>query len=831
MQTKIKLISQAEFQLVFDSIKAVFVSRSQNSLTESANFLAVAYGILASNELELLQMHAALKLQPSLLNDSGLIEDWTKEQNKHTNFVVHVLVYQKVLLNVEKNFDLEQLKTFRHPSRYHEWKRYFRKIFNLKINESSLGSSSEVFNEIILKRNALAFVDLFLSVLMPDEMNETDFRHYWSILASLAKRLWRGATIQALNSAKFLKIVINILQSCCKDLFLKLLLSWKEAKCNSCNTAKITNPVILQCEHCFCYKCIQHAAISRQCSACRKHFAEDYKLEVTKLSTEKKQEFDNFKQNCTSFFLQYLSTLCFPAVGEAKPDAIISDAVWHCLQNLVVAKKVTREMTPIDMESFDETPTVRSFILQLLLRYNRANTQALLENHFKEMEAVMSGKNQLMIIYIRCIEDLLEIDATKEKRAGFAYYKELILQIKIDYSECIDDSGQVKILNVVAAARYLMKKAAESVHELSFENEETRKQSSTFLFLRAVCDLHKNCDIPLAKAYFVKHLCRRFGFSDYQQFLSGNPILFSLVPSQLNPHVTETSSLKGSLYLLGEVFIQTQSRLLSVESEDNFAECIDELSSKASQSSDITVQILHAVQFWIDSAISDDGKKLRMQFMQEFVISINQYTNSYRNLLNFFDVSTEKNQLPLVASSSMPFILKEFVQVAGSSIAIAFQTILGDLNNIMNTPDLIASYYLPTMPQSSFFDEEVQAVVKAWKEPYSKGPPKPYLCPLGHIYYIGDCTNPNDKGTCPDCLKSIGGGGSGPSGLQDGNKAGELDESSQSGYLLGSPNDRPTAIIPERNCSKLDICAIRMFLHAAMIHASTTGGYVMRYGM
>ena len=125
---------------------------------------------------------------------------------------------------------------------------------------------------------------------------------------------------------------------------------------------------------------------------CRAKFPDGYELSVTRLSLREKEEFDDFKQNCTSFFLQYLSTLCFPALGEAKPDATISDDVWNCLQDLVVGDQDTREMTPIDMDSFDEAPTVRSFILQLLLRYDRENIQDLLEHHFHKMEKVMKEK-------------------------------------------------------------------------------------------------------------------------------------------------------------------------------------------------------------------------------------------------------------------------------------------------------------------------------------------------------------------------------------------------------------------------------------------------------
>ena len=828
LQTKFLLLNQQEFQLLADTFKALFVFHHQDNSEACSNFLAVAYSLLAASEVQLQQMHSVLELQPELLSNTTLINKWTDEQSRNKNFVVHALVYQEVLLGVEKRFDVKHLESFKEPARYHQWKGFFRKVLNMKIEVALLDPDSKVLAIVNSKRNALAFVDLFLSVLMPDDVDKADFLHYWSILASLAIRLWKGAAILALNDSKFLNIVIRILQSCCKDLFLKLLLSWKEIKCNACPSTKIADPVILPCKHYFCYKCIQHASISRQCSVCRENFPEDYKFEVAQLEADKKKEFHDFKQNCTSFFLQYLSTLCFPAVGEAKRDATISDAVWRCLQNLVVGEKETREMTPIDMENFDETPTVRSFILQLLLRFNRVTTQAVLENHFKEMKRVTGDNKQLMIIYVRCVEDLLQIDADKSRTSGIQFYHEfidsLIAQVEDDLAECTGEIGQMKVLNVVASTRFLMKTASESAHELCSANKEVKENADAFL--RSVCDLLERFEIPKAKTYFVTHLCRRFGFSDYQNFLNVSPDLFVLIPSEINPHITETSSLKSSLFVLGDVFIETRTRLISVESEDDIAECVDELSLKASQSSDCALQIFHAVCFWIENFASEDGKGFRMQFLEEFLTSMEQSTNVCRNLINFFRDSTGEDQLVSAISSNASYLLGEFFQVAGSTVAASSHTILGDLNNLMTMPHLISSYFLPTMPQSVFFDAEVQAVVKAWTEPHSRGPPKPYLCPFNHVYYIGDCTQPNQRGTCPDCRRLIGGGG--PGGLQPGNRAGVLEERTQAGYLLEDPANRPAAPTPERSCSKLDICTIRMFLHAVMLHASRSGSHVMR---
>ena len=842
---KFSPVDKAEFPLFACSLKAMVMFSCKNK--PSTNFLAVAYSLLMSNHTQLQQMHAVLEIHPQLLDGATSIDEWMVEQKSNKDFLVHAIVYQEILQHVEKQFD-----NFTQPKHYHKWKEFVRKILSLKVDLSSLNRSGDRFIKIKSMHKALAFVDLFLSVLMPDGLSEEEFEHYLSVLAPLSIRLWKGATIsfkneikKSVTDAKFLKIVMKILQTCSKDLFLKLLLSWKEISCRSCCKPKVADPVVLPCDCLFCYKCIQLAAISRQCSYCRKDFPEGYQMEVAKLSPEKKEEFDDFKQNCSSFFVQYLSTLCIPTGGDGTT---VSDDVWTCLQGLVVGESETREMTPIDMDSFDETPTVRSIILLLLLRYNRENTKELLENHFQKMEKVLGDKKQLMIIYIRCVEDLHEVRANQSKSSSPQAYQEfitsLIQQTQNDF-ECIGGKryleetesseeedvadelnlpqpngtnqakgNQVKVLDVVAATRYLMKTAAKLVVELYSEKGD---YESAIMFLRSICVLLERLDLSMTRAYFVKQLCRRFGFSYYQKFLKHESNFYALIPVEVNPTATETSSLKSSLFVLGNVYRTTQTRLMSVESEEDFENCVDVLISEASQSKDVAVQVFHAIHFWLKNALSEESKCLRSMFCKEFLKKTRANRKISSGLLGFFTGLFGEERTVPEASAHMSHILQEFVEVTGSTISSASNSLLEDLNIFTSHPYRIASLFLPTMPESGFFDPQVQDVIKKMKEQHSGGPPKPYLCPKGHVYFIGDCTNPAGKGTCPDCRKAIG---AGSRGLAEGNVAGALAESTQAGYHLGNPGDRPAAVTPERNCSKLDVCTIRMFLHASLLHAS-----------
>ena len=135
---------------------------------------------------------------------------------------------------------------------------------------------------------------------------------------------------------------------------------------------------------------------------------------------------------------------------------------------------------------------------------------------------------------------------------------------------------------------------------------------------------------------------------------------------------------------------------------------------------------------------------------------------------------------------------------------------------MITNPDKYAHAFLPTMPASNYF--AVRAVMQLERSHNTS--PKSFLCPNGHVYFIGECTNPVQGGICPECRKPIGGQRYGL--LQPGNQAGELTEASQAGYRLGTAEQR-TPVAPDRKLTKLSICATRLIFHAAMLLGTRNG--------
>jgi hypothetical protein len=70
-----------------------------------------------------------------------------------------------------------------------------------------------------------------------------------------------------------------------------------------------------------------------------------------------------FKRHCHSFFLEIVSSLCFG--GESAPE----EALIKMLMDVIFTDDATCEITHDPRADTDETPVIRSSLLQLLLEH------------------------------------------------------------------------------------------------------------------------------------------------------------------------------------------------------------------------------------------------------------------------------------------------------------------------------------------------------------------------------------------------------------------------------------------------------------------------------
>lgn len=93
---------------------------------------------------------------------------------------------------------------------------------------------------------------------------------------------------------------------------------------------------------------------------------ENVKLQLSnleqKVKKEDKEKSKDIRKYCSEFFLQIVSNLCFG--GDIAPES----KLIKMLLGTMFAES-TQELTPYSKVKTDEVPTIRSFLLQLLLEH------------------------------------------------------------------------------------------------------------------------------------------------------------------------------------------------------------------------------------------------------------------------------------------------------------------------------------------------------------------------------------------------------------------------------------------------------------------------------
>ena len=148
--------------------------------------------------------------------------------------------------------------------------------------------------------------------------------------------------------------------------------------------------MILPCKHIFCHICLQkELAINRICPVCRETVSTEFQLPANDqlmynfilmccrtivivmdceyLCSDTAEAYRSFRRCSTAFFMELVSVHSFSGADSLPPERELVQK----LMELVVQgpRKSTRPFSPFQGDAVDPRPVVRSFILQLLLKY------------------------------------------------------------------------------------------------------------------------------------------------------------------------------------------------------------------------------------------------------------------------------------------------------------------------------------------------------------------------------------------------------------------------------------------------------------------------------
>jgi len=174
-----------------------------------------------------------------------------------------------------------------------------------------------------------------------------------------------------------------------------------------------------------------------------------------------------------------------------------------------------------------------------------------------------------------------------------------------------------------------------------------------------------------------------------------------------------------------------------------------------------------------------------------------------------FEELINKENLPLHFIQNKQYLnisllmmhMKCVMKSAKSKLLMPFQ-------KLFNSPNDFQHSYLPSLPHDDDYE-----VFENFKK-INKETLKFFECANGHLYAIGNCTQPAVTSKCPTCSNTIGGTNH---QLAPGNKeAVGLMEKTQFGYFLPSATLRSDTPENIRNMGNLNTCILRLFLHSVL---------------
>ena len=793
---------QVEAQLVENVLYEVFKKKQQemqHSTSNISNLPACIFVLLKTEYHSLKQMEDISSIFPNIITQENS-ERWIATQKGQSRVVTQFAMFGTALKHLEN-----QLLTMKNTSDYHQWTNLICQLKS-KTHTFHVTALSDT-DEKLWK--ALEFADLLLDQMISKRSMPCEYDPYVEFMIHLSKGLFKGAARSGLHTSHFLKIIVTNLSGYSKKISLNILLDWKNVKCKRCSKPTVVDPVILQCGHFMCYDCISAVTTrEKKCPLCKTEICEE--IIPAALTPTQVNEVGTFKANCVSFFLEYLSTMCFPASNESALQFSVDKQIVDTLYKMVILRTKTNETAPFDTSLFNKAPTVRSFILQLLLHYNPKQIEDSLETYFSNFSSLLDDKVELMMMCIRCIEDALQ-DQYCEVTSVLS-----LLESQTGIFTATGKLTQVQHLKIAANLRFTISNLCNHIYKC-IRKENTKGLSIVTTFAKYVEDAN------IAKEYFVKYFCRRYGARLFSSLLTGNHASVMIPDNLLHlaAPLTDETNMLDTHFSSGEVYGRSLDILHSASSR-NEVEIANTLIDLATHSKDAFVQVMLATLSFVDAQHRLGNADHLIETVFE---GVSCETTDVALVIQLFQVLKNKDTCHLESNFTKTTLDALIADVCFTSCSVNCP-LVKEFGSMVLNPSFFDTMFLPSMPQASYFEEEVRKVVGKMKETFFGGPPKEYLCPNGHLYFIGDCTNPVFVNLlCPDCKLPIGGlylDGHEPPGndvqarLLPGNKPGKLDEQSQAGYRLTLIEATGTCVVPERECTRASICVLRFMLHASM---------------
>ncbi|KAI8484072.1 hypothetical protein Bbelb_381900 [Branchiostoma belcheri] len=185
---------------------------------------------------------------------------------------------------------------------------------------------------------------------------------------------------------------------------------------------ELSQPVILPCRHVCDQDCLTDWLNTgrRTCPHCRQPVSEDFHLTVSFESKQALRKHKDFRRRSNAFFMDVVSMFCFADNTPPQQD-VIDMLLGYIVREVDETRARTKGFSPFEEDGVDRTPIIRSFLLQLLLRYKIRDVCAHLEKYFEGARGfaeTMEDAFEVCVIVVQCMENALtsKVDRQPERQ-------------------------------------------------------------------------------------------------------------------------------------------------------------------------------------------------------------------------------------------------------------------------------------------------------------------------------------------------------------------------------------------------------------------------------
>ncbi|KAI8513635.1 hypothetical protein Bbelb_079590 [Branchiostoma belcheri] len=662
---------------------------------------------------------------------------------------------------------------------------------------------------------------MFTAADSEESLSTMQMERLWEILSSLNDDF---------KSVKTMKKVERFLKSCNSDAATKYF-SGGVRDCMICKEV-LTEPVKLPCHHVGCQRCLRTwlTPDKLSCPLCRAAVPGDFQCTITLELREPVEKYNAYRRCCNSFFMELVSRFCFS--GGTPPEA----GVVEMLLGYVVRKSQgesaakTKKFTPFEDDCIDQTPIIRSFLLQLLLQANSREVIVHMEKYLQAARGFVVEKQEvieLLVIFIQCMEDSYKQEAAQSHDTETAMVRVAVSKLQQAGRQAQHNHPGLSVATLlfIANIRFALSVAAQLLHEyhgrraLSVQEEKKLMKKThyrlTKMLLDQACQLCKQLEWSLV--FLLKQLYRSYGMDS---------LLSVTEQAQLHQHLQWIipPKARGGKEVIPDRFIMCG---------DDYRRLREELAkSMATKKMDAVNDVLQAMNIpenvrevhlllalYREVTVSRADTNQARHPSQDYITVSRKYLHDSPVLANKqLAMELLYNQgggnLALTVTPNQPPIqrtLSALVIHTAAVLGTGVGGVLLPLQTLLQNPQNHAVHhsYFPTMPEDMLMEvrQALAAQSLGW-----------YQCTNGHPYSIGECHKPMEESRCPDCGAAIGGLDHRPvQGVQDARN----NDATRPGHILGPAANRPAVPIAERDLTVVATCVVRLVMHAAMVKAAT----------